>query len=96
MTVVLKAFEDRTIYTGYYDISENTTPLNLVLLTSANSSTVGSFSIETTTFVITGSFSKIYPSGTSLASIYSDGSLRSIVDTKEYTNGTLVEHRTDS
>jgi len=96
MAVVHKVFLDRTIYTGYYDISQNTIPLDLILLTSANSSTVGSFQLETTTFVVTGSFSKIYPSGTSMASIYADGSLTSISDTKEYINETLVQQTTYS
>lgn len=43
MTVVQTAFSDRTIYTGYYDITEGTASLDLILLTSANSSTEGFF-----------------------------------------------------
>lgn len=88
MTVKSMKFANNTLGNAY-DNKFDDSFVELLLLSSANSSTSASFALNTANFEITGSFSKIYPSGTSLASIYADGSLSNITVLMEYNGGKL-------
>jgi hypothetical protein len=89
MTEKNTGFANNTISNSNYYTDNNDTFLDALLLSSANSSTSAIFTLDPIIAKITGAISKIYPSGTSLASIYADGSVSNITIFEQYNGSKL-------
>ena len=89
MTVKDTAFANNTLGNSYDNESDDSF-IDILLLSSENSSTSAIFAFDTMIVKLTGSFGKIYPSGTSLASIYADGSATHIITSLELYNGSKL------